>query len=102
MHRTTLLAIALLAGCANTKIPEATGGSRADGTVTMSYTVTSLERPQVDWAAAKRGAEDRCRSWGYEAAERFGGWRQECVAGGGLGGCNGWMVHIPYQCIGDL
>lgn len=75
------------------------GGSRADGTVELAYEFPDLSNPQVDWQRAQLQAEQRCKAWGYTAAERFGGERRQCNAPSGYG-CMNWQVTVPYQCTG--
>ena len=46
-----ILIVAMLAAssCATDITPFATGGSKADGTVSMSYEYRSFEQPVIDW-----------------------------------------------------
>jgi YecR-like lipoprotein len=90
-----------LASCAIPKTPEATGGSRADGTVKLSYEVNRFEKPIVQWDVAEQTATDKCRNWGYQSAEKFGGAESHCE-GNGYGGCDTALVTMTYQCIGSL
>ena len=60
-----LTLLAVMMGCAVTKVPVATGGSRADGTVQLAFEYGGFERPQVDWDSARITAGQRCRAWGY-------------------------------------
>jgi hypothetical protein len=78
MKRTMLLISALLlsSGCATIKTLEATGGSRSDGTVELSYVYGALEAPQVQWEQGLLTARERCARWGYSDAEAFGGKRE--------------------------
>ena len=89
-----------LAGCATTKNWSATGGSRADATVKLSYEYGAFERPQVNEMEALNLATSRCKTWGYTGAEAFGGSTQVCNMPGGMGGCNRWLVTKEYQCTG--
>jgi YecR-like lipoprotein len=59
---------AYMAGCARSKKLVATGGSRADGTVTLSYEFGALENPKLDFSQGVSTARDRCRAWGYTDA----------------------------------
>jgi YecR-like lipoprotein len=97
-----LLTFVCLTGCATSKIPEPTGGSRADGTIELSYEHGEFEQPVIDKAQANEAAKARCKAWGYTDSEPFGGMRKTCEAPGGLGGCSQWLVTIKYQCLGDL
>lgn len=95
----TLIAISLTA-CAVTLTPQATGGSRADGTVEFTYSYGSLQVPTVDWATADVQAVQRCSTWGYTGADRFGGGVQECSSFY-QGSCNAYNVTVTYQCSGQ-
>jgi hypothetical protein len=91
----------LLTGCAVTKDWAATGGSRSDGVVRLSYEVREFEKPQLSEQQAINLASQRCKAWGYSGAEAFGGVTRTCNQGGGLGGCAQWMVTKEYQCMGS-
>lgn len=92
--------IVILSACAHNvqKIPVATGGSRADAAIEMSYNVHSLENPVVDWAAAEQAATQRCKKWGYTRAEGFEGTRTQCNARNYYG-CTDATVTRTYQCL---
>ncbi len=89
----------VLAGCAVNKTPVDTGGSRADGTVKMSFQYGGFERPVVNWAAASATAARRCAAWGYKDASPFGGVIKQCQAFNQYG-CIQWFVSRNYQCTG--
>ncbi|WP_221177934.1 YecR family lipoprotein [Salinisphaera orenii] len=91
---------AISAGCASTKTLQATGGSRSDGVVEMSYTHGMFEQPQPEWDEAARTAADRCQAWGYRNAEQFGGTLSRCQAPTDMG-CSRTLVTAKYQCTGD-
>lgn len=93
-------AVLLLSGCTTTKDWTATGGSRADGVVRLSYEVTEFEKPQLNEQQAVYLASQRCKTWGYSGAEAFGGTTRQCNQGGGFGGCSQWVVTKEYQCTG--
>ena len=95
-----LVLVGLATGCATTKDWAATGGSRADGVVRLSYEYGAFEKPQLDESQAVMLASKRCSTWGYSGAEAFGGVTRRCSATAGLGGCNMWMVTKEYQCTG--
>ena len=95
-----LSAAVVLAGCATAKNWSATGGSRADATVKLSYEYGAFEKPQTNEMEALNLAISRCKTWGYTGAEAFGGVTQQCNAPGGMGGCNRWLVTKEYQCTG--
>lgn len=79
-----------------------TNGSRADGTVELSYEYAELQQPQVDMNQAHHAAKDRCAAWGYKDAEPFGGQQTSCEVPGGLSGCAKFLVTVRYQCLGNL
>jgi hypothetical protein len=89
-----------LSGCATTKNWSATGGSRADATVRLSYTYGPFEQPQANEQQALNLAAARCSAWGYQGAEAFGGAEQRCTMPGGMGGCNQFQVTKEFQCTG--
>lgn len=92
--------VALLTGCVTAKEWTAMGGSRADGTVRLSYEVWEMELPRVDEAQGIEVATRHCRSWGYNGAEPFRGTTRECSHVNGSGSCSFWIVSKDYQCIG--
>jgi hypothetical protein len=89
-----------ISACATTIVPQATGGSRADGTVTMSYEFGWLQDPEVQWGPAQNIARSRCGAWGYTDAQAFGGGQATCISYDGYGGCNRTRVDMVYQCTG--
>lgn len=89
----------LLSGCTSTKILQATGGSRADAIIELSYDYGLFEKPVVNWAQGKQTATERCRAWGYEGADAFGGETSTCQSYDGSGNCVAWHVTVKYQCI---
>lgn len=90
----------MLSGCAVTKDWSATGGSRADGVVRLSYELGELETVQLNESQAVRLAAQRCKTWGYSGAEAFGGTTRQCNKLGGFSGCAQWMVTKEFQCTG--
>lgn len=94
---TVLMAIV---GCTTTKDWAATGGSRADGVVRLSYEVGEFERAELSAHQAITIASSRCRTWGYAHAEAFGGVTRQCNQWGGFGGCARWLVTKEFQCTG--
>jgi hypothetical protein len=106
---TLALAVILATGCAVPKKVDkewvATGGSRADATVELSYEYDpNREMPQTNDQQALELAKVRCRSWGYRSAEPFGGVKNVCnnMAYAGLAGmvCLSRFVTKQYQCLG--
>lgn len=89
-----------LSGCAVNKDWAATGGSRSDGVVRLSYEVGEMEKPQLNEQQAVTLATQRCKTWGYSGAEAFGGSTRQCNKGGGFAGCSQYMVTKEYQCTG--
>ena len=87
----------LLVACATNKVLQATGGSKADGTVTLSYQYGGFEQPIVDWQQAQVNAHSRCQAWGYKNAESFGGSTSTCLAYNAYG-CLREQVNVTYQC----
>lgn len=55
----------LLGGCSTTKDWSATGGSKADGVIRLSYEFGQFELPQVSEEQAILLAARRCAVWGY-------------------------------------
>lgn len=98
-----LIAVAIsVSGCAVKKDLQPTGGSRADGTIRMSYEVAEFEEPIVDMAQAQASAKARCKKWGYKDAEPFGGQQTVCNQPGGFNGCASRLVTIEFQCLGNI
>lgn len=88
----------LLAGCTAHKTPLATGGSRSDGTVDISYEYGVFEKPVFDTIAVQTQARERCAAWGYTDAQMFGGQKQECIARDGYGTCVQTRATMTFQC----
>lgn len=93
-------AILLLSGCTTTKEWAATGGSRSDGVVRLSYELGELETAILNEEQAINLATQRCKTWGYDGAEAFGGITRQCNTMGGFSGCARWLVTKEYQCTG--
>lgn len=88
----------LFVGCAIHKELVATGGSKADGTIELSYSYGTMQVPVINEEQGLQLAKRRCESWGYKNAEKFGGHKQVCSIYGGFG-CNEFTVTIQYQCL---
>lgn len=84
-------------GCATVSQMTATGGSRADGVVRLSFEAGMFDKIAIDEAAALKTARSRCSTWGYTDAEPFGGITRQCQAMSGYG-CTRWFVTKEYQC----
>ena len=98
MRRTYLAIVLTLAACTVDKQLSATGGSRADGIVELSYEIGDMQKARIDWARADQDAVRRCNAWGYSQAERFGGERRQCNNPSTYG-CMNWFVTVNYQCV---
>ena len=98
---TLLLMLTTLAGCTRVITLQATGGSRADGVVELSYEYGIFDKPQVQWEQGLVTATERCQAWGYQSAEAFGGATSHCQAYDSYGSCLRWLVTVKYQCIGS-
>lgn len=96
-----VLAAGLVSACATPIRPVATGGSRADATVDMSFEFGEFQRPVIDWDQVAADAAKRCASWGYSGAQAFGGANTRCAAPGAYAGCSRQIVTMTYQCTGD-
>lgn len=86
----------------STTVPKqwtATGGSRADGTVKLSYEIGEYETAQLDESQAYLVASDRCKAWGYTGATPFGGITRQCNNSSRYG-CLQWIVSKEFQCTG--
>lgn len=94
------LGIMVLSGCAVRKEMVPMGGSKADGTVRMGYMVGQFEKPVVDLNQAATLAGQKCKTWGYEGAEAFGGQTSQCAQTDGWGACVAANVSVEYQCTG--
>jgi YecR-like lipoprotein len=97
----SILAATILVGCAVAKEWSATGGSRSDGMVKLSYEIKEFEKPILDEQQGINLATQRCRAWGYSGAESFGGVTRQCNRDNGAG-CSQWLVTKEYQCTGTL
>lgn len=87
----------LMSGCVVQKTLMPTGGSKADGTVELSFMMGGGEVPQIDWEQGRQAAVARCAAWGYQDAQAFGGYTQKCSYAGGWG-CYEYIVSVQYQC----
>lgn len=92
-----LIGAAILAGCATVSEMAATGGSRSDGIVRLSFEAGMFDKIDINELAALHTARLRCNSWGYSSAEAFGGHTRQCQQSSGYG-CMRWLVTKEYQC----
>ena len=88
----------LVSGCSVQKTMSATGGSKADGTIEMSYEYGNFEKPVVNRTQADRRATERCKAWGYDHADAFGGGKTQCLTANAYG-CTYQRVTVTYQCL---
>jgi hypothetical protein len=86
-------------GCAVQETLQATGGSKADGVVALSYEYSKFEVPTLNPRQGEEVAKQRCASWGYGGAEAFGGSTRQCTERSAFAGCSAWLVTFKYQCI---
>lgn len=90
----------ILTACATPMIvPSATGGSKADGIIELSYEYNEYQKPVVDEQAALQIAQQRCNAWGYKKVNKFGGQKRQCVQRGTFTTCGITQVTVQYQCI---
>lgn len=94
-----VLSILVLTGCAKNVILTPTGGSKSDGIIEMSYSLGSFENPIIDEQESLNQAINRCKKWGYNDAEPFGGALRYCSLPSGLGGCQQQTITYKYQCL---
>jgi len=95
----SVLVVMFMQGCAVQKQLVPTGGSRADGTVKLSFEYGMFESPQLDGQQGLSAARQRCAAWGYSDAQPFGGSTKKCSNYSGRD-CIRWLVTIEYQCTG--
>lgn len=91
-----------LSGCSTVTDMQATGGSKADGTIHMSYEFSPFDIIKIDYDKALVGAEKRCKAWGYQSAEAFDQGFRTCSKPAAFGGCDLYRVTVQYQCLGEL
>lgn len=96
-----VLAFGFAAGCSVQRQWTATGGSRADGTITMAYEYGWLQTPHADDAQGALAAGQECENWGYKSAQAFPGATDSCEARDGYGNCMKHLVQKKFQCIGN-
>ncbi|EBG4311455.1 hypothetical protein DNG45_00900 [Salmonella enterica] len=94
-----LVAPLYLSGCTTVTDLSASGGSRADGTVTMSAEYGEFDIVKLNKTNALDAATKRCQSWGYKSAEPFDTGFRRCTVSSGLGGCSRYIYSIQYQCL---
>ncbi len=92
--------IIALSGCSVNKDWVATGGSRADATVKLSYQYGQGQDVHVSEQQGIELAKKRCGVWGYTGAEAFGGITTQCNQMGSFGCADGIAIK-EYQCTGQ-
>lgn len=92
------LPVLAVAGCATVSQMAATGGSRADGVVRLSFEAGLFDKIAIDETSALATARRRCSTWGYSDAEPFGGVTRQCNAMSTYG-CTRWFITKEYQCL---
>lgn len=95
------IAALCLGGCATQKDWLVTGGSRADGTIDLSYESNEFQRAKLSQEQADQLATKKCMAWGYKGAEAFGSQRTDCLSRRGFGNCGDRRVTVVYQCTGS-
>ncbi len=91
--------VGLLTACASEqKRYVATGGSKADGVINLSYEQRYYERSSPNPNQGLRLAQKRCRQWGYQNAEKFSGHTSKCNQVRGHK-CLSYLITVQYQCF---
>ncbi len=88
----------LLSACSSNMEMKATGGSKSDGTVTLSFDHAAIVNPIIDEKKALQTAKSKCNVWGFRNAKAFGGSTKKCLEEYKTGGCVGYRVSKVYQC----
>ncbi len=103
MIKYILLSIVLfLSGCASSYYPEATGGSKSDAIITVTYGYPNRVNPNdwtKEWQGIDASATKRCKNWGYSSAVRFDRAEKWCITWNGFGDCTYWKESLNYQCV---
>jgi hypothetical protein len=98
IKKSILLVAIILTACATATQMSATGGSKADGIVELSYEYGEFQKPIINPAQGLEAAVKRCKAWGYKKADPFDGGLNTCILPGGFGGCARTRTTISYQC----
>ncbi len=94
---TLSLTAMVLTGCATPKQWEATGGSKTDGVVQVSYELGQFESGQTSATQGLATAEGRCKVWGYKSAEVSGSEKNICRTMGQYN-CLQTTITQDYLC----
>ena len=91
-----------MSGCASNYYPAATGGSKSDAIITVTYGYSNGENPDnwtTEWQGIDKSASQRCKNWGYSSAVRFDRAEKWCITWNGYGNCTYWKEALNYQCV---
>ena len=94
---TLTLSALFLTGCAKSKQWEATGGSKNDGVVQVSYELGQFESGQTSAEQGLTVASQRCKTWGYKNAEVTGSEKNICRTMGQYN-CLQTTITQDYLC----
>ncbi|TDK55514.1 YecR family lipoprotein [Pseudomonas moraviensis] len=94
---TLTLSALFLTGCATPKQWEATGGSKTDGIVQVSYELGQFESGQTNAEQGLTIATQRCKTWGYNTAEITGSEKNICRTMGKFN-CLQTTITQDYLC----
>lgn len=100
---TLSLCLTLLAGCATTGpvvTAHESGGSRADGIVTMTSTRFLYNPVEPDDRTTALAADKRCHAWGHGGPAHFAGDQRACEIYDFHGRCARSAVTRFYSCSG--
>lgn len=95
-----LASLFVMSSCSTPMNYVATGGSKSDGTVKLSYEFGLFQDPVVNEQQGLELAKSKCAMWGYTGAEAFGGKLRNCTEYN-KDGCSRYLVTAEYQCIGE-
>ncbi|VDH00639.1 MULTISPECIES: YecR family lipoprotein [Eikenella] len=95
-----------LSGCIGAMVAQsrttdwgASGGSRADGFIQLSYDRSPLDKEKPVDSRVKQLAVTRCSVWGYQDAEPFDYVKTSCVEPGhGIFTCDLYRHSVQFQC----
>jgi len=87
-----------LVSCKVQVYPSIIDGSKADGTLTISYEVIAYTKPIVHWEEVIQSSRSKCQLWGYKDVEFFGGGTSKCNNIDLNGNCCRWLVTYKCQC----
>ncbi len=89
-----------VSGCVVTVVnPQATGGSRSDAIIELSFNHRMFENYVIDKDKSHATALRKCKIWGFTDTEPFGGTTTSCARYNYANNCVEYKVSIPYQCL---